>query len=100
MAMKNPRLTVFVGAVAALAVMTALSAAMGWAAPNLVRAIREGLHQRDSLTHNATRDAATVLGLSMHAFQGEFLNCPADLQSVHTLCSNVAVLLLWTAFII
>ena len=36
MAMRNPRFTVFLGAVGALAAMTALSAAMGWAAPNLV----------------------------------------------------------------
>ncbi|KAJ9531130.1 hypothetical protein QJQ45_021844 [Haematococcus lacustris] len=36
MAMRNPRTTVFVGALGALAVMTALSAALGWAAPNLI----------------------------------------------------------------
>lgn len=37
MAMRNPRLTVFAGAIGALAAMTVLSAALGWAAPNLVR---------------------------------------------------------------
>lgn len=36
MAMKNPRRTVFLGAIGALASMTVLSAAMGWAAPNLI----------------------------------------------------------------
>ncbi|PNH06829.1 GDT1-like protein 5 [Tetrabaena socialis] len=36
MAMRNPRVTVFAGAIAALAVMTVLSAALGWAAPNLI----------------------------------------------------------------
>ncbi|KDD73744.1 hypothetical protein H632_c1876p1, partial [Helicosporidium sp. ATCC 50920] len=36
MAMRNSRRQVFAGAIASLAVMTALSAAMGWAAPNLV----------------------------------------------------------------
>jgi putative Ca2+/H+ antiporter (TMEM165/GDT1 family) len=36
MAMRNPRVTVFLGAAGALAAMTMLSAAMGWAAPNLV----------------------------------------------------------------
>ncbi|KAK9818180.1 hypothetical protein WJX72_008306 [[Myrmecia] bisecta] len=36
MAMKNRRRTVFAGAIGALATMTALSAAMGWAAPNLI----------------------------------------------------------------
>ncbi|MEW5298605.1 MAG: hypothetical protein WDW38_000667 [Sanguina aurantia] len=36
MAMRNPRLTVFAGALGALAVMTVLSAALGWAAPNLL----------------------------------------------------------------
>jgi putative Ca2+/H+ antiporter (TMEM165/GDT1 family) len=36
MAMKNKRSTVFAGAIAALSVMTALSAALGWAAPNLI----------------------------------------------------------------
>eukprot|EP00208_Stichococcus_sp_RCC1054_P004624 CAMPEP_0206134996 /NCGR_PEP_ID=MMETSP1473-20131121/377_1 /ASSEMBLY_ACC=CAM_ASM_001109 /TAXON_ID=1461547 /ORGANISM="Stichococcus sp, Strain RCC1054" /LENGTH=194 /DNA_ID=CAMNT_0053526683 /DNA_START=373 /DNA_END=957 /DNA_ORIENTATION=- len=36
MAMKHPRATVFAGAISALAVMTALSAALGWAAPNLI----------------------------------------------------------------
>jgi putative Ca2+/H+ antiporter (TMEM165/GDT1 family) len=36
MAMKSPRLTVFAGAIGALAAMTVLSAALGWAAPNLI----------------------------------------------------------------
>eukprot|EP00798_Chlamydomonas_sp_ICE-L_P022387 gene22387-29494_t len=36
MAMRSPRVTVFASAVAALAAMTVLSAAMGWAAPNLI----------------------------------------------------------------
>mmetsp|Transcript_313 Transcript_313/g.1213 ORF Transcript_313/g.1213 Transcript_313/m.1213 type:complete len:127 (-) Transcript_313:158-538(-) len=36
MAMRHSRLTVFSGAIGALGVMTALSAAMGWAAPNLI----------------------------------------------------------------
>ncbi|KAG2431852.1 hypothetical protein HXX76_009345 [Chlamydomonas incerta] len=36
MAMRNPRMTVFAGAMGALAVMTVLSAALGWAAPNLI----------------------------------------------------------------
>jgi putative Ca2+/H+ antiporter (TMEM165/GDT1 family) len=36
MAMKHSRVTVFLGAVLALAVMTVLSAAMGWAAPALI----------------------------------------------------------------
>lgn len=36
MAMKNPRFTVFAGAIGALSAMTVLSAALGWAAPNLV----------------------------------------------------------------
>eukprot|EP00197_Chlamydomonas_leiostraca_P009085 CAMPEP_0202873186 /NCGR_PEP_ID=MMETSP1391-20130828/22772_1 /ASSEMBLY_ACC=CAM_ASM_000867 /TAXON_ID=1034604 /ORGANISM="Chlamydomonas leiostraca, Strain SAG 11-49" /LENGTH=244 /DNA_ID=CAMNT_0049554367 /DNA_START=9 /DNA_END=743 /DNA_ORIENTATION=- len=36
MAMRNPRMTVFGGAIGALAVMTVLSAALGWAAPNLI----------------------------------------------------------------
>ncbi|KXZ50604.1 hypothetical protein GPECTOR_15g287 [Gonium pectorale] len=36
MAMRNPRMTVFAGAMGALAAMTVLSAALGWAAPNLI----------------------------------------------------------------
>jgi putative Ca2+/H+ antiporter (TMEM165/GDT1 family) len=36
MAMRNPRGVVFAGAIGALAVMTVLSAALGWAAPNLI----------------------------------------------------------------
>ncbi|KAI7837006.1 hypothetical protein COHA_009186 [Chlorella ohadii] len=36
MAMRHARLTVFAGAMAALAAMTVLSAALGWAAPNLI----------------------------------------------------------------
>mmetsp|Transcript_4086 Transcript_4086/g.11718 ORF Transcript_4086/g.11718 Transcript_4086/m.11718 type:complete len:239 (-) Transcript_4086:1861-2577(-) len=36
MAMRNPRITVYAGAIAALAAMTVLSAALGWAAPNLI----------------------------------------------------------------
>lgn len=40
MAMRNPRLTVFAGAIGALAAMTVLSAALGWAAPNLVRCLK------------------------------------------------------------
>lgn len=36
MAMKHSRTAVFAGAISALSVMTALSAAMGWAAPNLI----------------------------------------------------------------
>ncbi|KAK9904697.1 hypothetical protein WJX75_000756 [Coccomyxa subellipsoidea] len=36
MAMKNRRRTVFMGAIGALASMTVLSAAMGWAAPSLI----------------------------------------------------------------
>lgn len=36
MAMRNPRMTVFAGAMAALAFMTVLSAALGYAAPNLI----------------------------------------------------------------
>uniref|UniRef100_A0A7S3RAA4 GDT1 family protein n=1 Tax=Dunaliella tertiolecta TaxID=3047 RepID=A0A7S3RAA4_DUNTE len=36
MAMKSPRLTVFLGAIGALAAMTILSVALGWAAPNLI----------------------------------------------------------------
>ncbi|KAF5842153.1 hypothetical protein DUNSADRAFT_8840 [Dunaliella salina] len=36
MAMKSPRLTVFMGAIGALAAMTILSVALGWAAPNLI----------------------------------------------------------------
>ncbi|EFJ42338.1 hypothetical protein VOLCADRAFT_83682 [Volvox carteri f. nagariensis] len=36
MAMRNPRMTVFAGAIGALAAMTVLSAALGWAAPNLI----------------------------------------------------------------
>lgn len=36
MAMRNPRLSVFAGAVVALAVMTVLSAVLGWAAPALI----------------------------------------------------------------
>lgn len=36
MAMRNPRLTVFAGAIGALAAMTVLSAALGWAAPRLI----------------------------------------------------------------
>ncbi|KAG1674924.1 hypothetical protein FOA52_014717 [Chlamydomonas sp. UWO 241] len=36
MAMRNPRVTVFAAAISALAVMTVLSAALGWAAPNLI----------------------------------------------------------------
>lgn len=36
MAMKHSRATVFAGAIAALSVMTVLSAALGWAAPNLI----------------------------------------------------------------
>ncbi len=41
MAMKSPRLTVFLGAIGALAAMTVLSAGLGWAAPNLVRAVHK-----------------------------------------------------------
>ena len=40
MAMKHSRVTVFSGALAALSAMTALSAVMGWAAPNLVRSVQ------------------------------------------------------------
>eukprot|EP01023_Acetabularia_acetabulum_P062722 TRINITY_DN7775_c0_g1_i1.p1 TRINITY_DN7775_c0_g1~~TRINITY_DN7775_c0_g1_i1.p1 ORF type:complete len:292 (-),score=43.00 TRINITY_DN7775_c0_g1_i1:1522-2397(-) len=36
MAMRNPRITVFAGAMGALAAMTILSAFLGWAAPNLI----------------------------------------------------------------
>ncbi|KAG2487696.1 hypothetical protein HYH03_013695 [Edaphochlamys debaryana] len=36
MAMRNPRMTVFAGAMGALAAMTVLSAALGWAAPTLI----------------------------------------------------------------
>jgi putative Ca2+/H+ antiporter (TMEM165/GDT1 family) len=36
MAMRNSRKLVFAGAIGALAVMTVLSALLGWAAPNLV----------------------------------------------------------------
>lgn len=36
MAMRSSRLTVFLAAIVALAAMTILSAAMGWAAPNLI----------------------------------------------------------------
>lgn len=36
LAMRNPRKQVFAGAMLALAAMTILSAAMGWAAPNLI----------------------------------------------------------------
>lgn len=36
MAMKNSRVTVFAGAILALAAMTVLSAALGWAAPKLI----------------------------------------------------------------
>lgn len=36
LAMRNPRLTVFAGAIGALATMTVLSAALGWAAPKLI----------------------------------------------------------------
>ncbi|KAK2076152.1 hypothetical protein QBZ16_001084 [Prototheca wickerhamii] len=39
MAMKHPRKQVFAGAMSALAMMTVLSAAMGWAAPNLIPAV-------------------------------------------------------------
>jgi putative Ca2+/H+ antiporter (TMEM165/GDT1 family) len=37
MAMRHARLTVFAGALLALAVMTVLAVALGWAAPALVR---------------------------------------------------------------
>ena len=36
MAMRHSRATVFAGAIGALGVMTALSAALGWAAPSLI----------------------------------------------------------------
>ncbi|KIY94162.1 hypothetical protein MNEG_13798 [Monoraphidium neglectum] len=36
MAMRHPRLTVFGGAIGALAVMTVLAVALGWAAPALI----------------------------------------------------------------
>jgi hypothetical protein len=39
LAMRHPRSTIFAGSFGALAVMTALSAALGWAAPNLVSPI-------------------------------------------------------------
>ncbi|KAL6772342.1 hypothetical protein ACKKBG_A29855 [Auxenochlorella protothecoides x Auxenochlorella symbiontica] len=56
MAMKHPRKQVFAGAMSALAIMTVLSAAMGWAAPNLISPV---------YTHYAATALFFVFGLRL-----------------------------------
>eukprot|EP01025_Chloroclados_australasicus_P017534 TRINITY_DN18957_c1_g1_i1.p1 TRINITY_DN18957_c1_g1~~TRINITY_DN18957_c1_g1_i1.p1 ORF type:complete len:281 (-),score=39.15 TRINITY_DN18957_c1_g1_i1:843-1685(-) len=56
MAMRNSRLTVFSGAISALAAMTILSAFLGWAAPNLIPR---------KLTHWAATGLFLFFGLRM-----------------------------------
>jgi hypothetical protein len=63
MAMRHPRLTVFGGAITALAVMTVLAVALGWAAPALVgagvlRAGRAAALQRRRRQQTAAHDGS------------------------------------------
>ncbi|KAK9791586.1 hypothetical protein WJX73_005176 [Symbiochloris irregularis] len=75
MAMKHSRLTVFSGAISALAAMTILSAALGWAAPNLLS---------KSVTHWAAIVLFMAFGLrSLYdAFFGETAEGPSEYEEV------------------
>ncbi|KAK9838145.1 hypothetical protein WJX81_003790 [Elliptochloris bilobata] len=75
MAMRHPRRTVFAGALGALAAMTILSAALGWAAPNLVS---------KQYTHYAAIALFLFFGLRAlyEAFNGEEAEGESELQEV------------------